>query len=203
MVRMHQSNCTGPPYAELCDAYQKTQEGKPPVGAECRRLCAPIRSHSATAGSRHARLRYPCESYRYPPSVDPTVWAAIVGGLITGVPSVAAVVWSTKRARDTTDQAREQAAEEAHLTRSGSLALELARIREDLRSPVHSIAWDALDDLKALMVRVSSPVYIEDDRSDVWRLLQSRTAAQAAAIERYPQQEVPEVRVRPQLEESP
>jgi hypothetical protein len=137
--------------------------------------------------------------------VDPTVLAAILTGLIASVPSTWVVLRSTKHAREiakeATDQAREQAAEEARLTRSASLALELGRIREDLRGTDRSIAWDALDDLRTLMMRVASPIYTDDDRATVWRLMQSRTAAKAAQIERYPEQELPQVQVRPELEE--
>lgn len=88
--------------------------------------------------------------------------AAIVGGLITGVPSVAAVVWSNMRtsqeAKADREAAQSQAAEEARLNRSASLALELGRLRDDLRSSEARVAWDALDELRALMMRVSSPV---------------------------------------------
>ncbi len=142
--------------------------------------------------------------HRYPPCVDPTVLAAIVGGLITGVPSVAAVAWSnwrsSKDAKADRESAREQAAEEARLARSASLALELGRLREELRSPEASVAWDALDDVRALMARVSSAYYTDDDRDAVWRLLQSRTAARAAEIQQYPQVQLPQVQVRPQTE---
>ena len=108
------------------------------------------------------------------------ILAAVIGGLITGVPAVWAVLRSNKVTRETAEMA-------AQLTRSQALAIELDRIRQALKGPDPLAALDAVDDLRALMGRVDSPLYVDDDRSSVVRLLQSRLARKIAEIERYPE----------------
>lgn len=101
--------------------------------------------------------------------MDPTIWAAAVGGLITAVPAVWAVIASNRASRrmahDAEQDARNRAERQILLARIGA-------IKMDLRHRDRAVQMDALDELERLLPAVTHDL----DRRWVWSILDSRMA---------------------------
>ena len=124
--------------------------------------------------------------------MDPTVLAAIIGGLITGVPSVIAVWWSNKKSSDLAKVVN------AH-TLSESVRLQLAAIRAQLHQQDAALALDALDELFALGHRLSRPEYRDQDRLAALALANSRLVER---VKQYSETSGVEIQVQPEAEEA-
>lgn len=121
--------------------------------------------------------------------MDPTIWAAAVGGLITAVPAVWAVIASNRASRkmaaDAEQDARNRAERQILLARIGT-------IKMDLRHQDRAVQMDALDELERLLPAVTHDL----DRRWVWSILDSRMARQ---VRQYPE-EGSEIRFVPPTE---
>lgn len=118
--------------------------------------------------------------------MDPAIWAAAVGGLITAVPAVWAVMASNRVNRriavNTQGETRAQAERQMLLARIGAIKI-------DLRDPDPTVQMDALDELEQLLLAVKH----EPDRRWVWNMLNSRMAQK---IRQYAE-EGPEIKFLP------
>jgi len=132
--------------------------------------------------------------------VDATIWAAILGGAVTGVIAGVSTTWaviaSNKNARKEAAEDRSQARHDAHEEK-------LSRYRAELAGPNRALRKLATADLRALAARMDGPDFTDSDREEVLRMLNSELAQPADVIEQYPGDALPEVQVIEESDEEP